>query len=264
MAATNTPQYRVNSRVYHRAGVESRYQARILTVGEAFALLKYQPAFAAKDVLDIGVGPGRTTLYLAPLARGYQPIDYSPVMVREFQRRFPGIPIVTMDMRDMHDFADASFDFVFGSNNVFDAVSHEGRLRSLHEIHRVLRPGGVLLFSAHNRGYTDARHAPRLGFSGNPVAQLKFAAHWCIAMRNHAHLKRLESSTDDYAIINDEAHDFGLLQYYIAPDAQRRQLANAGYEVMDVLDRWGALVLPGESAVQSQWVFYVAKRFAVS
>src|SRR5438093_6699515 len=149
MALPGNVQFEVNAHVYHAAGVEREYQSRELTRVEVVALLRYHAAFAQREVLDIGVGTGRTSLYLAPLARRYEAIDYSPVMVRYLQQAMPQISVRQADMRELSGFADAGFDFLFATNNVIDAVGHDDRMRALHEAFRVLRPGGVLMFSTH-------------------------------------------------------------------------------------------------------------------
>lgn len=254
----------INARVYHRRDVLDYYRDDTLAREDGVALLKYQPAFAGKDVLDIGAGTGRTAIYLAPLARRYQAIDYSPVMVREFECALPGVAVALADMRDLSRFPDEDFDFVLASNNVFDAVDHEGRLRTLREVHRVLRPGGTLMFSGHNRNARNLLHGPRLEFVRNPVTQLKLVVHWIIALSNHARLQRMQTFSEDYAIINDQAHDCGLLQYYIGPDEQKRQLADQGFELLETLDRFGVSQAPGEHAAHSRRLLYVARRLPVS
>lgn len=254
----------INARVYQRAGIERQYLDDTLRRAEGIALLKYQPAFAGKDVLDLGVGTGRTTAYLASLAGRCLAIDYSPDMVRRFEQILPGVPVALADMREMSELPDAAFDFVLASNNVLDAIGHEDRLHTLHEIHRLLRPGGVLMFSSHNRDVRDIAHGPRLEFSRNPVTQLKLTVHWCLSLVNHARLRRLQTFADEYAIINDEAHDCGLLHYYIGPEAQRRQLAKQGFELLDTFDWLGVPVQPGSRAEHSRWLLYVARRLPVS
>lgn len=254
----------INARVYQRIGIERQYQDDSLGRAEGIALLKYQPAFAGKDVLDIGVGTGRTTIYFAPLARRYQAIDYSPEMVRRFKQVLPGVPVALADMREMSEFPDAAFDFVLASNNVFDAIGHEDRLHTLHEIHRLLRPAGILMFSSHNRDVRDIARGPRLGLSRNPVTQLKLAAHWCLSLINHARLQSLQTFADEYAIINDEAHDCALLHYYIGIEAQRRQLMAQGFELLDTFDRLGDPVQLRSRAGHSPWLLYVARRLPVS
>ncbi len=259
-----TSQYRINARVYHRSSVLGHYRDDTLAREDGVALLKYQPEFAGKDVLDIGAGAGRTAIYLAPLARRYQAIDYSPVMVDEFKRGLPGIPIALADMRNLSMFTDGGFDFVLASNNVFDAVGHADRLQALGEVHRVLRPGGLLMFSAHNRDTRGLMHWPRLNLVRNPVTQLKVTAHWVMALVRHARLRDLQFATADYAIVNDDAHDCALLQYYIGPEAQRRQLRELGFELLETLDRLGVPVPPGNHAEHSRRLLYVARRLPVS
>lgn len=255
---------RVNTRVYHRPRIVRDYRQDTLAREDAVALLRYQPAVAGKDVLDIGVGTGRTAIYLAPLARHYQAIDYSPVMVHEFERDRPGIPIALADMRDLSPFATGSFDFVLASNNVFDAVGHADRLRTLAEVHRVLRPGGTLMFSAHNRDVHNLMHRPHLEFTRNPVTQVKKTAHWCRALLNHGRLRKLQQLNRDYALVNDDAHDNALLQYYIGPESQRRQLASQGFALLEIFDRLGVPVPAGDPAAHSRWLLYVARRLPLS
>lgn len=259
-----TTQYRINTRVYHRPSVLNEYRHDTLAREDGVALLKYQPAFAGKDVLDIGAGTGRTAIYLAPLARRYQAIDYSPVMVQQFEQALPGVPIALADMRDLSRFGEAEFDFVLASNNVFDAVGHQDRLRTLREVHRVLRPGGTLMFSTHNREVRQLLRGPRLRFTRNPVTQARLVVQWCRALANHARLGRLQEIGKDYAIVNDEAHDCSLLHYYIGPEAQRRQLETLGFELLEVLDRFGVPVPSGGRAEHSRWLLYVARRLPVS
>jgi SAM-dependent methyltransferase len=254
----------INGRVYQRPGIDRHYSDDTLWRAEGIALLKYQPAFAGKDVLDIGVGTGRTTIYLAPLARRYQAIDYSTEMVRSFEATFADIPIALTDMRQMAPFPDADFDFVLASNNVFDAVGHDDRLRTLREIHRVLRPGGILMFTSHNRDRKGAAHWPRLEFSRNPITQLLLAGNWCKALANHLRLRRYQVFAEDYAILNDQAHDCSLLHYYIGSAAQGQQLRDLGFGLLDVLDCRGNPVSQGRPPEDCRWLLYVARRIQVS
>lgn len=258
-------QHDLNAKVYRRGWVVHRYQHDTqLTRAEVMVLLKHQPEFGGKDVLDIGVGTGRTTAYLVPLSRRYQAIDYSPEMVARFQRNFPGVPVALADMADLSAFGDASFDFVLATNNVFDAVGHADRLQTLHEIRRVLRPRGSLVFSSHNRNVQNLGRTPPLELSYSPVTQLLHTARWGVTLINHARLAGRQRFTDEYAIVNDEAHAGASLHYYIGPAEQRRQLAEAGFELVDMFDRWGKPLALGDPAPHSRWLFYVAKRVQIS
>src|ERR1700710_2828779 len=147
---TVDPHAAVNHELYSKPGVYRYYLSEVLEPSEAASLLRHQPRFAGKEVLDIGVGAGRTTHYLAPLAGRYEAIDYSTDMIGYMQRAMPEISSQLGDFRDLNMFEDQSFDFVFATNNVLDNFSREDRSKALREAHRVLRPGGMLILSSHN------------------------------------------------------------------------------------------------------------------
>jgi SAM-dependent methyltransferase len=249
----------INRRVYHAKGIDKTYQRVALNRAETLALLKYQTTFANRDVLDVGVGAGRTTIYLAPLARRYEAIDYSPVMVDAMRRSWPAVSTSLADMRDLSAFAARSFDFVMASNNVLDAVSHPDRLRSLAEISRVLKPGGTLMFSAHNREFDERLRKPHLNWSRNPVNLSRHALTWARQHFNHSTLQKLHAEHGDYALYSDEGHDFACLHYYIDQRAQRRQLQHAGFTLLEVMDDQGKTLSGAEPASESGWLMYIAK-----
>lgn len=250
-----------NARAYRRADVVRRYQRRVLLDrAEAVVLLKHQSAFAGKDLLDVGVGTGRTTIYLAPLARRYQAIDYSPEMVARFRQNFPEVPVALADMADLGTFEEASFDFVLATNNVLDAVGHADRLQALREIRRVLRPDGMLVFSSHNRDVHGLGRRPALQRSRNPVTQLAFSVHWCMKLVDRARLAHRQRFTDEYAIVNDGVHRVAMLYYCIGPGKQQRQLADAGFELQETFDKCGRSQPSAACVADSEWLFYVATR----
>ena len=248
----------INRRVYHSAGVDRLYANLTLNRAEAVALLKYQATFAGQDVLDIGVGTGRTTIYLAPLARRYEAIDYSPVMVARARENFPQISVRLGDMRDLSDFDDASFDFVFGSNCVLDAVSHSDRVKALCEMRRVLRPGGTLIFSSHNRQLSADLRAPRMQWSRNPVNSAVNFVRYLRQVSNRASLAAACHEEEEFALFSDEGHDHACLHYYIDHAHQRRQLMGLGLQTVDVLDHQGHHLHEGDAAPGSGWLIYAA------
>jgi SAM-dependent methyltransferase len=249
----------VNRRVYHARGVHRSYQSWTLTRAETLTLLKYQSAFANRDVLDLGAGTGRTSIYLAPLARRYEAIDYSPIMVEKMRSNFPEISVRLADLRDL-PFDDESFDVVFGPNNVLDAVSHDDRLRGLAEAHRVLRPGGLLIFSSHHRQYNKALSGPRMHWNRNPATQAMLVLRWIFQIVNHMRIGPLRKIEKEFALLNDEGHDYACLHYYIDKHNQLRQLTRAGFTTVEVLDCDGQRLNQTDEASHSPWLMYVARR----
>ena len=70
----------------------------------------------------------------------------------------------------------------------------------------------------------------------------------------------LEVITDDYIIINDEAHSYQLMTYYIDSGNQARQLAQVGFELMEIWDRRGKRLSLEDDDSHSTWLYYVVSR----
>jgi SAM-dependent methyltransferase len=102
-------------------------------------------------ILDLGVGGGRTTSYLSSLAGRYVGADYAAEMISACQKKFPNLEFKTVDAADLSKFAASSFDAVVMAFNGIDSlVPDDSRYQAFREIHRVLKPKGVLIFSSHN------------------------------------------------------------------------------------------------------------------
>jgi SAM-dependent methyltransferase len=250
----------LSERAYFSTEAVDSYRRYDLTRTEATVLLKYQPFFAGKDVLDIGIGAGRTTVYLAPLAKSYVGVDFSQPLIEFVNRTMPRARAQLGDMRDLSAFASETFDFVMGSFNVIDYVIHEDRIKTLSEVNRVLRPGGLFVFSSHNRSYEQAGCGPKLEFSKDPTRQLRMAFRWCRRLANHARVKRHRVFNAEYAILNDVAYDFSLLHYHIDHTSQRRQLEQNNFTVLEVYDIAGNSIGPASADTKSPYLMYVVKK----
>jgi SAM-dependent methyltransferase len=256
----HSDQDRLSHRIYNARHITRLYRSESLDAAETMALLAHQPAFAGRDVLDLGVGTGRTTRYLAPLARQYVCVDSSPQMVEHVRTHLPGIAVHLADVRRLSAFTGGSFDFVFAACNLIDAVSHDDRLQVLEEIRRVLRPSGVLGFSSHNRRFRSALSGPRLVRSHNPATQALHGLRYVRSLVNHVSVGRLRRIEETYALLNDPGHDYAVLHYYIDSDTQRAQLTAAGFQLLDIFDLSGRLLRNGDDDRESSSLFYVALR----
>jgi len=250
----------INRAVYNSPRVYRCYLADQLTAAESSCLSKYQLYIQEKDVLDIGVGAGRTALYLAPLARRYEAVDYSPVMVEYVRKVMPQIGVRQADFRDLTVFADGSFDFILATDNVIDALPHQDRLRALSEARRVLRPGGVLAFSSHNIRYKEAFSVPQLKWSSNPVRLASNCVGYILSRWNHSRVAPLRTLTPEYALLNDPGHRYACLHYYAARSTVASQLANAGLRYIEAFGPSGRSLAEFADDSEISSLLYVAER----
>jgi ubiquinone/menaquinone biosynthesis C-methylase UbiE len=146
-----------NLRVYNSSETVSFYSSLdCLTPCEQFVF--FTNIKRGADILDVGVGGGRTTAFLSRMAARYVGVDYSAAMIQSCRSRFPELEFLVSDASDLSAFAESSFDAVVMALNVMDTVlPDENRWAFLRECQRVLRVGGVLIFSTHNPRWILAR-----------------------------------------------------------------------------------------------------------
>lgn len=217
------------------------------------------------DMLDLGVGAGRTAYTFAAVARSYVGIDLSPKMIslaRQLVAESDHVAFRVGDARDLSDYKDASFGLVLFSYNGIDCVDHAGRLQILVEIRRVLKDDGCVVMSSHSLAYLPFPVSfpwPRIR---NP---LRFAVRLARDTRRALRLMAVNRSLDlstarerGWAITRDSAHDFSLNLYYALPTMQLQQLAECGLRVTDVLDLDGSPVEPREPG-RNPWLTYFCR-----
>jgi SAM-dependent methyltransferase len=252
----------INGSLYSRADLVGLYATPTLYPPEATALVRFREDIVGRRVLDLGCGAGRLATYLRPLTGQYVGLDISPHMLEHCRRNFPGLQFLECDMRQLTPLPDESIDTAFAICNLFDAVSDSDRLRILAEVRRVLVPEGLLVFSAHNRNSADLARGPRLAFSRNPFTQLRYIVDFFQARANHRRIKPHERLEPDYALLNDSGHNYAVLHYYISKESQAKQLAGAGFRLLECLDESGCTLGPGEDDRACSSIHYVARRLA--
>lgn len=187
-------------------------------------------------------------------------------MIEECRKRFPAVDISVGDARNLSRLADRSIDLVVFSFNGIDYVHHEDRLRIIKEVLRVLAPCGAFCFSSTNRNrdpIDPAWHPRTLRLREYPTLNPIRIGHrlmrYALRTRNALRYRRLEEISDEYAILNTPSHDYGLLQYHITPDKQAKQLRDAGFGLVAVVTRDGAvpeLLWP----TLRESVYYIARK----
>lgn len=139
----------INLKIYSRPEVAQHYATiEYLTPCEKFLFEKYiEPG---SEVLDLGVGGGRTTPFLSSRAGRYAGVDYSPAMIEHCRQKFPTLNFFEADAADLPHFSSSSFDTVVMAFNGIDYLNQQSRVSCLRECHRVLKGEGTLIFSSHN------------------------------------------------------------------------------------------------------------------
>lgn len=251
-------QTRINDTVWRRGSFVRSYANRALKPVEADVLLRHHATFAGR-VLELGCGAGRLTGYLTAIAREVHGLDLSPRMVAYCRDRYADASVDVGDLRDLSRYATGSFDAVVAVANVLDVLGDAERCEALAGIRRVLADGGLLLMSSHNRGHASRLRPPTRVRLRRPRTFVGDVVMLPLRVRNRRRLRRYERHEPGYAILNDSAHGYSLLHYYVSPAAQRRQLEEQGFELLECLDLDGRAVEQGDGPPEPAELHYVAR-----
>jgi SAM-dependent methyltransferase len=232
-------------------------------------------------ILDLGVGGGRTTPYLSSIASRYVGADYAPEMIALCRRKFPDIAFVNADATKLLMFGNASLDAVVMAFNGFDYVLEEGpRRAALGEIRRILKPGGVFIFSSHNPRalwHRPSWNAQRIGILAERMVRqpgivlvavragltmVRALVAWAksiadVALRVVRRIfRRAFWRGEGYMV--DPTHG-GLLTHYGVPDKIKNEVTAAGFYLLQILgDDY-----PQPSGIfVTDWYYYVFSKIA--
>jgi SAM-dependent methyltransferase len=260
-----------NARVWSAGDYLPHYDHDSLLPAESILLARYHEKVTGR-VLDVGCGAGRLLRYLDLLGAEAHGVDLSQRMVDHCRARFPGLDVHRGDLDDLTATETGPFDAVIIADNTLDVLDDPARRRVLGELREMLADDGVLIFTAHNLDCWDreggeprqpaiwrASGYARSVVRGKDGSRLRTALGPLRARANHRRLAPLQSRGADHAIINDSAHSASLLHYYIGATAQRRQLSECGFDVLEVRELDGRPVAAEQSG-ESLWLHYVARR----
>ena len=205
--------------------------------GERLIINEIADEMRSQPILDIGVGAGRTTWILRLLSADYIAVDWSPEMVEVCRGERPGLDVREGDARNLSAFGADSFKLVFFSFNGIDVLGHEDRLRVLNEIHRILKPDGLLLYSTSNKNGGLYRNRPwdvheRRGLYYITRFLLRFPSsiprYWR-TYRNWWQRRRYTEDHGAWAICTSRAYEFGFVLHWTRPSTEREALNSAGF-----------------------------------
>jgi ubiquinone/menaquinone biosynthesis C-methylase UbiE len=259
LAPQNMGSAEANHAVYERH--PEAYDSRELQEPERALLRRFRGCWADMTMLDLGVGSGRTSYTFAAIAKRYVGIDYSRVMIELSRQRIgedDTTRFLVCDARRMAETLEERFDLVLFSYNGLDSVGHEDRRTILSQVREVLKDDGHFFFSSHSltslplrasRPELNWRHPVRSAYRAVKTAQ----AAWRLEKVNRG---ARGSEQRGWALLRDEAHDFQGEWYYVLPEYQVTQLAEAGFSVAEVYGVAGEAVDPSNPG-RNPWLHYL-------
>lgn len=264
-----------NLEIYRDPAVVSHYASLdYLTPCERFLFDAYlRPGMA---ILDVGVGGGRTTPYLSHRASRYVGVDYSDEMIRLCRDKFPQTEFRVADAADLAQFPEGSFDgVVFAFNGLDYVLPGEKRGQCLRECARVLKTGGVFIFSSHNprailvRPSWDRQRVRAFAHRLIPASGVLFSGALIgltMIKSIHAFLRAFTGSMmrmlrrvptvafwrGDGCIL-DSAHG-GLMTHYSTPEHAIAENSSAGFRFVTLL---GSDYPKPSRELVTDWYYYV-------
>jgi ubiquinone/menaquinone biosynthesis C-methylase UbiE len=239
--------------------------------GERAAVERVAAEARNQPILDLGVGAGRTVPLLRSISQDYRAVDYTAELVDACRQKYPDLRVYHGDARDLSEFADESFALVVFSFNGIDAVNPEDRIKVLHEARRVLRRGGIFLFSTHNQRGPGHGERLQLGiyFTRNPfklaLRVLKALIRSPLTIVNYLRYSHLSEQAEGYSIRNAAAHNHGILIQYITLEKQLQQLREAGFAANpEIFGSRGGRVTAGEDTSRQTWFHFIARKPAAA
>jgi SAM-dependent methyltransferase len=235
--------------------------------GERMALAAVEQC-ARGDVLDIGIGGGRTVGLLAPVARSYVGVDVSTTMLALARRRFPGRDLREADAVGLAGLPDAAYDLVVFSYNGLDALDHPDRAAALRAMARVARPDGRVLFSSLNLDGVSYDERPWRVAGGLLSPRVRYhvahaVRHPGTVVRSVQNYHRTRPQGEDgrgWGRRPLRAHEFRFVVHFATMEETVHEAREAGLEVVSAYTDDGRELVPGTARTDADYVHFVCRR----
>ncbi len=121
--------------------------------------------YAKREILDLGCGTGR----LLNFAKNG--VDFSKNMLEQAKEKYPNHNLIQSDISAL-PFEDGNFNVVY-SMHVFMHLDMKTIEKTLAEVHRILKDGGIFIFDFPNERRRKAIKYKKNGWHGNTAMDLK-------------------------------------------------------------------------------------------
>lgn len=258
---------RINVDVWRSAKVLGIFAVRsgFIDAGEEMLIERIGAAAEQRPILDIGVGGGRTIPLVAGDGDGYVAVDFIQEMVELTSAKYPAVRVEQADARDLAGFEDDSFGAVLFSFNGIDGLAHEDRAAVHRAAMRVLRPGGVYLYSTHNLDFCCAGRPPWhrswWDLDNGPRAMLVYAARLPRRSLSYRRLAGLTERGDSWAVLVGSAYDFSILSHHVTPGEALAELERAGFQApAEMYGPAGEKVTVATDTDGIPWLYLLARK----
>lgn len=136
----------------------------------------------AKDVLELGAGHGRDALHFAREGFTVQAADFSATGLEQLKNAAQSLGLAehvttaVHDVREPLPLPDASTDAVYAHMLLCMALSTQEIHALVHDVRRVLRPGGVFIYTVRHTG--DAHYGTGIPHGDDIYEHGGFAVHF--------------------------------------------------------------------------------------
>jgi SAM-dependent methyltransferase len=136
----------------------------------------------AHDVLELGAGHGRDSLFFAHEGFAVHALDFSAIGLQQLRESARALGIIervstsVQDVREPLALPDASIDAVFAHMLLCMALSTDQIGALVEEVRRVLRPGGVFVYTVRHTG--DAHYGAGIAHGDDIYEHGGFAVHF--------------------------------------------------------------------------------------
>lgn len=135
-----------------------------------------------RHVLELGAGHGRDSLHFARRGLEVTATDFSAAGIEQLQQTARSLDLAEGLRAEVHDvrhalpYGDATFDAVYAHTLLSMALSTEDIHAAVAEVRRVLRPGGVFVYTVRHTG--DAHFGDGIGVGDDIWVHGGFAVHF--------------------------------------------------------------------------------------